>query len=888
MHISAINANTNTSNNFLYNYSEVNSLCLNISGNSSNNGNHNNSNFQHLTPLLCLDKNDNKVKFTKVLRKPSKFLKKNLNENNSNNINKVSKLELDDINSHKNELVLNPVISISQSLFNLKINVNKNIKATKKLRENENVISSNQHVEYNNENSYLNYEMRINKELSIATMIDTTTKMKSNSNKIENKDSNRDEQSTDIINDAKNNKNNKLFLKKSKRKISLYTQNKNNEYGVESVNSSSINSEIKKTNFITAVNSIYLNSVKNVKLTRNNTINYHKVKIKTKRSNSHVIDINLIEFNDEYPRIPTSMNKDLFKNKAHSNTEDLVSKIKRNKQSLLNHYNLNQLTHRIDHISIKDNKDKAKEIKNNLKEMEIRKKNRHFSNSYYPRNKRQFSTFKTSNESIPKISKVNNYINKNNNINDNLEDKIDTMLTNKISFMTNNSSDSSSEQTKVLSLLYLNKVISKGFSYNNFKGKKRNENSNIDEEINYDIDNDKLDPIINRLSIDSSVAIRNKIFDGYIANKSNRFDNTINADIKNNNIKNEFDIIKYNESNNDNNDRIISLNNEILKQQMFDRENNIKKANRINTHTNCDILWKKPNIVKSLNDVSKSSNSVKSSEYIKYSSHNDKDIDNDESYINNESISHSNSKNNDNNYKTDKSNNNNNQDSKNSNNNNKTTRLIIDNRNSRNSNNNNIYNINSSNNINRSKINKNNKSKISNNNNNSYIKSNSNNNNKKIYTPKKVKNHFMTLDLKNFSNKNKEKILIIEDSPILKNTLKKQIEKIVLLNNLNVEVIVGSDGVDLLKLIVDDQSKGNLVKLVISDENMEYMNGSEVLSILNKYSQLGKIKNSPVFICSTAFDDNDTFNYLKKIGLTNIIDKNTSYTKLEKIVLKYM
>ena len=47
-----------------------------------------------------------------------------------------------------------------------------------------------------------------------------------------------------------------------------------------------------------------------------------------------------------------------------------------------------------------------------------------------------------------------------------------------------------------------------------------------------------------------------------------------------------------------------------------------------------------------------------------------------------------------------------------------------------------------------------------------------------------------------------------------------------------------NDGVDIIKQVMDDQFNGWLIKCVITDENIEYMNGSEAVKILKKDRKL--------------------------------------------------
>jgi len=88
-------------------------------------------------------------------------------------------------------------------------------------------------------------------------------------------------------------------------------------------------------------------------------------------------------------------------------------------------------------------------------------------------------------------------------------------------------------------------------------------------------------------------------------------------------------------------------------------------------------------------------------------------------------------------------------------------------------------------------------------------------------------------------------------------------------SNSDIKVIKGNDGIDTLKLVYDDQFQDSSIKLIISDENMEFLNGSESFKILKKLEKSTKIK--PIkFAILTSDLKND---YYQSIGIDKIIDK---------------
>jgi CheY-like chemotaxis protein len=140
---------------------------------------------------------------------------------------------------------------------------------------------------------------------------------------------------------------------------------------------------------------------------------------------------------------------------------------------------------------------------------------------------------------------------------------------------------------------------------------------------------------------------------------------------------------------------------------------------------------------------------------------------------------------------------------------------------------------------------------------------NNNNDEKK----KLVKKSFFSKDKEKINEleldqipKEKYKILIVDDHTFIRSSLKINLEKILRDQNItNIEIIEGKDGVDIINLVIKDQENNNLIKCVFSDENMEYINGSEAFEILKNLESKNKIKKIP--LCSvTAHEDTENLN----------------------------
>jgi signal transduction histidine kinase len=92
-----------------------------------------------------------------------------------------------------------------------------------------------------------------------------------------------------------------------------------------------------------------------------------------------------------------------------------------------------------------------------------------------------------------------------------------------------------------------------------------------------------------------------------------------------------------------------------------------------------------------------------------------------------------------------------------------------------------------------------------------------------------------------------KEIVIVDDNSMLLSSLKNMINKVLVKEKMDdLKITCGSDGIDLLKIIMDDQKNENIIKVVFVDEFMEYMNGSDAIRIIRDLENQSKIK--PLYI----------------------------------------
>jgi len=98
-------------------------------------------------------------------------------------------------------------------------------------------------------------------------------------------------------------------------------------------------------------------------------------------------------------------------------------------------------------------------------------------------------------------------------------------------------------------------------------------------------------------------------------------------------------------------------------------------------------------------------------------------------------------------------------------------------------------------------------------------------------------------------NTNKEIILIADDNEIIRNSIKKLIKKN--LGKTKYRTICIRDGIEVLYLVMLDQNLKNSIRYIISDEQMVFLNGSQLHYNLNQMQIDKKINYIPFIHCSS-------------------------------------
>lgn len=137
-------------------------------------------------------------------------------------------------------------------------------------------------------------------------------------------------------------------------------------------------------------------------------------------------------------------------------------------------------------------------------------------------------------------------------------------------------------------------------------------------------------------------------------------------------------------------------------------------------------------------------------------------------------------------------------------------------------------------------------------------------------------------------------ILVVDDDYFCRKSLKTLIENILKHKKTQFKYVVYkvADGLDTINLLISN-SNGNqessLIKLIISDQNMAIINGSESFSMLNKLEKLGKVDNSIPKVILTAIQEESALKNIKaNSGADEVITKPANKKKIEAILNKYI
>jgi DNA-binding NarL/FixJ family response regulator len=129
--------------------------------------------------------------------------------------------------------------------------------------------------------------------------------------------------------------------------------------------------------------------------------------------------------------------------------------------------------------------------------------------------------------------------------------------------------------------------------------------------------------------------------------------------------------------------------------------------------------------------------------------------------------------------------------------------------------------------------------------------------------------------------KQNEKILIIDDDHLVRNIIKQITSQVLKKYNLNYEILEGEDGEDLIYYVKNDTD--NLIRLIITDEHMEKVNGSDAL---NEIKKIGEKPFKAISI--TSVEDELSILRIMECGADEVYKKPVNKSVLEKVILRLL
>jgi CheY-like chemotaxis protein len=118
---------------------------------------------------------------------------------------------------------------------------------------------------------------------------------------------------------------------------------------------------------------------------------------------------------------------------------------------------------------------------------------------------------------------------------------------------------------------------------------------------------------------------------------------------------------------------------------------------------------------------------------------------------------------------------------------------------------------------------------------------------------------------------NKDYILIADDNHLINDVNKKIIQTCLKKLDADYEIILCTDGVDIIRNILDEKLKKS-IKCIITDENMEFINGSEAIKFVRTLEAKNYLHEIPI-ISVTSHEDKTIVNNILSSGANHVLTK---------------
>lgn len=142
------------------------------------------------------------------------------------------------------------------------------------------------------------------------------------------------------------------------------------------------------------------------------------------------------------------------------------------------------------------------------------------------------------------------------------------------------------------------------------------------------------------------------------------------------------------------------------------------------------------------------------------------------------------------------------------------------------------------------------------------------------------------------SDSEKLKILIVDDQAFCRKTLFNILHGA--LTEMNIadkfKIIEANDGIETLNIVIGDHRLGgNRIKLIISDQNMAFVNGTESFSLLDNLFCNGKINSNIPKVILTALGEEEAYRQIRKVcQVKSIIKKPANKQHMRDLIANYV
>lgn len=114
-------------------------------------------------------------------------------------------------------------------------------------------------------------------------------------------------------------------------------------------------------------------------------------------------------------------------------------------------------------------------------------------------------------------------------------------------------------------------------------------------------------------------------------------------------------------------------------------------------------------------------------------------------------------------------------------------------------------------------------------------------------------------------------ILLADDNQIINEAHKNILNQVIEEKNLNVEIVLCYDGSEILKYLLSKDMKDK-IKYIITDENMEYLNGSETIRII-RFLESKNVFPKTKIISLSCYEEKNMVNSFLDAGADYVLAK---------------